>query len=150
MGLSVPPVQNPFHSWKFQGRASHFMISQAPAPSSDSDGHMPIGVCVHSCPCFLSLVGMSKQAFSALCPCLALVSVLPVSLGRGVQAGGGLCFSFGSDDVAGGHARPNKWNPCIHPPETKRSHHSEKGTIIGSLRTGGPLHKHREMYRVTL
>ena len=102
-----------------------------------------------SYPCFVSVVGMAKQAFSALCPGLALVSVLPVSLGRGVQVGGGLCFSFGSDDVAGGHARPNKWNPCIHPPETKRSHHAEKATIIGSLRTGGPLHKHREMYRVT-
>lgn len=119
------------------------MISQAPAPRSDSDGHMPIGICVHSYPCFVSVVGMAKRAFSALCPGLALVSVLPVSLGRGVQVGGGLCFSFGSDDVAGGHARPNKWNPCIHPPETKLSHHAEKATIIGSLRTGGLLHKHR-------
>ena len=131
------------------------MISQqlpppTPPPSSNSDGHMPAGVCVDSYPCFVSMVGTSKQASSILCPDLVLASMLLASLGRGLQIGDGLCISFGSDDPARGHARPNKWNPCIHPPETKGSQHTKKGAILGPLRTGSQLHKHRETWSYIL
>lgn len=69
---------------------------------------------------------------------------------QGLQIGDGLCVSFGSDDPARGHARPSKWNSCIHPPETKGSQHTKEGAILGPLRTGSQLHKHRGTWSYNL
>lgn len=77
---------------------------------------------------------LKDKFYSALCPFLALTSVLPVSVGRKVQACGSLCSSFGSNDHAGVHVSPNKWNPSIHPQETQCYHHTEKGSHWGSSR----------------
>lgn len=133
-------VQDPFPSWTFQRSRSSPAITQVPTPSSAPDGHMPTGVCLDSCCVLFPWRGPQSKAFSGL----AQASVPPVSLGRGVQIGSGLFPLFGSDDPAEVQARSNKRNPCLRPPETRHSRHTRKGTVMGPLRTGSQLHKHRE------
>lgn len=126
-------VQNPFHlAYSREGGQTTWFLCCSTS-SSNFEGH----VCWHvhwQLPMFCFYCGNHKDKFySTLCPGLGLTSVLPVSLGREVLAGGGLCSSFGSGDPARVHARPNRWNPFFHPQETKRYHYTKKGSHCRSF-----------------